>query len=146
MHNDAETIRSLLERPGSWAVVGLSTNPRRDALGVAGLLRRLGHTIIPIHPLAEAVFGETGYRCLADVPDGTTVDVVDCFVNSQRVGAVVDEAIAERVRLGVRAVWLQLRVVDEAAAARAREAGLEVVMDACPAIEARRLGLSDLSV
>ena len=80
---------------------------------------------------------------LADVPYGTDVHVVDCFVNSTKVGAVVDQAIAERDRLGIAAVWLQLGVVDEAAAARARKAGLAVVMDTCPRMEYPRLQPGD---
>ena len=69
MIGDADTIQRLLTQPGTWAVVGLSSNPRRDALGVARVLRRLGKAVIPIHPLAEPVFGEPAYRSLADVPD-----------------------------------------------------------------------------
>ena len=84
---------------------------------------------------AEAVDGDPAYASLSDIPEGTRIDVVDCFVASERVGAVVDEVIAQRDRLGIGAVWLQLGVVDEAAAARAAEAGLEVVMDTCPRIE-----------
>jgi predicted CoA-binding protein len=85
------------------------------------------------------VLGEAGYAALAEIPDGTTVAVVDCFVRSDLVGAVVDAAIEQRERLGIRAVWLQLGVVDEAAAARAVQAGLAVVMDTCPKIEWPRL-------
>ncbi len=91
--------------------------------------------IIPVSPKGDDVHGQTGYQALSDIPG--KVDVVDCFVNSQRVGAVVDEAIA----IGAGAVWLQLDVIDEDAAARARDAGLDVIMNACPAIEAPRLGL-----
>lgn len=141
MTNSPGVIRDLLEQPGTWAVVGLSDNPHRDALGVAGLLQRLGHTIIPIHPRARPVFDQPAYRSLAEIPDGSTVHVVDCFVSSQRVGSIVDDAIAGRERLGIKAIWLQLDVIDEAAAERARDAGLILVIDACPAIEARRLGL-----
>lgn len=90
-------------------------------------------TIVPINPRGEDALGERGYRQLTDVPG--SVQVVDCFVNSQRVGAVVDQAIAEKDRLGIEAVWLQLGVIDEAAAERARAAGLDVVMDTCPAME-----------
>jgi len=89
------------------------------------------------------VHGEQGFASLADIPDGTHVDVVDCFVNSGRVGAVVDEAIEHRDRLGIAAVWLQLGVVDEDAADRARTAGLAVVMDTCPKIEYPRLAPGD---
>ncbi|RHA40724.1 CoA-binding protein [Cellulomonas rhizosphaerae] len=134
--NDTDTIRRLLTTPGRWAVVGLSTNTDRAAYGVARFVQRLGHEIVPVHPAAADVHGATGYATLSDVPD--QVDVVDVFVNSALAGAVVDEAIA----IGAKAVWLQLGVVDEDAAQRARAAGLDVVMDACPAIEAPRLGLA----
>jgi predicted CoA-binding protein len=103
------------------------------------MTQALGHRVIPVHPRAEEVFGETGYRSLSDLPDGERVAVVDCFVNSSRVGAVVDEAIAQRERLGIGALWLQLGVVDESAATRAEAAGLDVVMDTCPMIEFPRL-------
>lgn len=84
-----------------------------------------------MHPKAETVHGETAYTTLSEIP--TPVDVVDCFVNSQLVGSVVDEAIA----IGAKAVWLQLDVIDEEAIARAQAAGLLTVMDRCPAIEYR---------
>ncbi|HET8599660.1 MAG TPA: CoA-binding protein [Segeticoccus sp.] len=138
--NDQAVIRRLLTTPGTWAVAGLSQSRQRTAYGVAQWLHgSLGQRVIPIHPRAEEVFGERGYASLADVPDGEQVSVVDCFVNSARVGAVVDDAIAQRDRLGIGAVWLQLGVVDEAAAHRARRAGLDVVMDTCPLIEWPRL-------
>lgn len=140
--NSPATIEALLTTPGTWAVVGLSNNPDRDALGVSGLVRRLGHRVVPVHPRAEPVFGETAYRSLSEIPDEVSVDVVDCFVNSARVGEVVDEAIAQRDRLGIHAVWLQLGVVDDDAAQRALAAGLDVVMNRCPAIEARRLAIA----
>lgn len=134
-HNDTDVIRRLLTTPGRWAVVGLSTNTSRAAYGVAEFVQARGHDIVPVHPSAPTVHGATGYATLADVPGD--VDVVDVFVNSALAGAVVDDAIA----VGARAVWLQLGVVDEDAAARAAAAGLDVVMDTCPIIEARRLGL-----
>jgi hypothetical protein len=141
MIGDPATVERLLRSPGTWAVVGLSQDQSRDAYGIAALLQRLGQRIVPVHPRAVAVHGEPGYRTLADIPGGVRVDVVDCFVNSTRVGRVVDDAIAERDRLGIGAIWMQLRIVDEDAAERARAAGLDVVMDACPAIEAPKLGL-----
>ena len=142
--NDPVVIRDLLTTPGTWAVVGLSANRARTAYGIAQWLQaELRLRILPVHPAADEVFGEPGYPRLADIPDGTHVDVVDCFVNSRRVGAVVDEAIAQRERLGIAAVWLQLGVVDEAAAERARAAGLAVVMDTCPRIEYPRLAPGD---
>lgn len=140
--NDPSVIRSLLTTPATWAVVGLSTNTARTAYRIADFLHaRLGMRIVPIHPSAPTVQGWRGYASLEQVPEGTRVDVVDCFVNSVLVGAVVDEAIAQRHRLGIRAVWLQLGVIDRAAAGRALDAGLQVVMDTCPAIEHPTLGL-----
>ena len=133
--NDPEVVRRLLSTPGRWVVVGLSENPRRVAYSIAAYLQRLGKPIVPVHPKADTVHGATGYARLADVPG--RIDVVDVFVRSELAGGIVDEAIAA----GARAVWLQLGVIDEAAAARASAAGLDVVMDACPKIEAPRLGI-----
>ena len=113
----------------TWAVVGLGNNPERAAFGVAKLLQEKGHRIIPVYPRAETVHGEVGYKTLSEVPHA--IDVVDCFVNSERVGEVVDEAIA----IGAKAIWLQLDVIDAAAIARAQAAGLIAIMDRCPAIE-----------
>ena len=142
--NDPVVIRDLLTTPATWAVVGLSTNRSRAAYGIAQFLEaELGMRVVPVHPSAGTVLGATGYARLAEVPDDRPVDVVDCFVNSQKVGAVVDEAIAEKDRLGIVAVWMQLGVVDEAAAERARLAGLAVVMDTCPRIEHPRLQPGD---
>jgi predicted CoA-binding protein len=136
-HNDPEVVRRLLATPGRWAVVGLSRNPTRVAYRIADYLQqRLGQEIVAVHPRAEEVHGAPAYRTLGDVPGH--VDVVDVFVRSDLAGAVVDEAIA----IGAGAVWLQLGVIDEAAAARAVAAGLDVVMDTCPAIEAPPLGLA----
>lgn len=158
---DPDVIRPLLTTPATWAVVGLSTNTSRTAFGIAGFLRnRLGMSIVPVHPRAETVFDVAGYARLADIPsigepgssgppsspgiagdDRAPIAVVDCFVNSTLVGGVVDEAIAEAPRLGIQALWLQLGVIDKAAAMRAHDAGLAVVMDTCPAIQAPKLGI-----
>ena len=138
--SDPEVIRRVLTTPATWAVVGLSTNVSRTAYGVARWMHAaLGHRIIPVHPKAEDVWGEPGYSALTQIPDGTVVAVVDCFVNSLRVGLVVDEAIANKERLGIEAVWLQLGVIDRDGAQRALDAGLDVVMDACPMIEYPKL-------
>ena len=116
---DPEVIKRLLTTPATWAVVGLSANTERTAYSIGRYLReQLGMIIIPINLRGEDALGERGYYRLADVPG--PVQVVDCVVNSQRVGAVVDQAIAEKDRLGIEAVWLQLGVIDEAAAERAR--------------------------
>lgn len=136
MHGDTETIRRILTESGdTWAVVGLSANRSRAAYGVAEVLRRFGKRVVPVHPKAEAVHGEQGYATLADVP--FPVDVVDVFVRSELAGEVADQAVAK----GARAVWFQLGVVDEEAYARTRAAGLDMVMDRCPAIEIPALGL-----
>ncbi|MGR8011841.1 CoA-binding protein [Streptomyces hypolithicus] len=135
MFGDPATIRKILTESGdTWAVVGLSHNESRAAHGVAGVLQRFGKRIVPVHPKAETVHGEQGYASLADIP--FPVDVVDVFVNSGLAGGVADEAAA----IGATAVWFQLGVIDEAAYERTREAGLEMVMDRCPAIEIPRLG------
>ncbi|MFM9371113.1 CoA-binding protein [Streptomyces sp. Da 82-17] len=131
---DREVIRRVLTETGdTWAVVGLSTNEARAAHGVAEVLQRFGKRIVPVHPKAETVHGEQGYASLADIP--FPVDVVDVFVNSELAGQVADEAVAA----GAKAVWFQLGVVDEAAYERTRAAGLDMVMDRCPAIEIPRL-------
>jgi predicted CoA-binding protein len=137
--NDPAVLERLLRTKGRWAIVGLSTNQWRAAYDTSLFIRdRLGMEIIPVNLPGDAVHGETGYARLADIPPAKRpIDVVDCFVNSQKVGAVVDQAIA----VGARAVWLQLGVIDEAAAARAKAAGLDVIMNACPAQDAPRLGL-----
>lgn len=131
--NDPEVIRRLLEDTGTWAVVGLGDNPGRPAHGVAAFLRAHGKRIVPVHPSAATVHGAPGYRSLRDIPFG--IDVVDVFRRSSAAGAVADEAIA----IGAGAVWFQVGVVDEAAAARVRAAGLDMVMDTCPRIEWPRL-------
>ena len=138
--SDPAVIRRVLTTPATWAVVGLSTDATRTAYGVARWMHEaLGHRIIPVHPRAEDVWGEPGYSALTQIPDGTVVAVVDCFVNSLRVGVVVDEAIANKERLGIEAVWLQLGVIDQDGAQRALDAGLDVVMDSCPMIEYPKL-------
>ena len=132
---DPAVIERLLTTPATWAVVGLSANTERTAYSIGQYLReQLGMSIVPVNLRGEDSLGMRGYRRLADIPG--PVQVVDCFVNSQRVGAVLDQVIAEKDRLGIEAVWLQLGVIDEAAAERARAAGLDVIMNTCPAMEA----------
>ena len=136
LYGDDDVVRRLLTGTEVWAVVGLSDRAIRPAYGVARMLQSKGKRIVPIHLTARTVHGERGYATLADaVFEIGPIDVVDMFVNSSRVGALVDDAIA----IGAKAVWLQLDVIDEAAARRARDAGLDVVMDRCPAIEWPRL-------
>jgi len=124
-----DDIRWALEESSTWAVVGCSPDPSRDSHRIAALLQRRGLRVIPVNPAVDEVLGERCYESLQAVPE--PVDVVDVFRRSSQAGAHVDEAIA----IGARGVWLQLGVIDEAAAGRARAAGLRVVMDRCPAIE-----------
>lgn len=126
---DQKAIDFMLDECETWAVVGLSDNPERTAWRIAALLQQHGKKIVPIHPDAPVVHGEQGFASLADVP--FEVDVVDVFRRSEAAGQFADEAIA----IGAKAVWFQLGVIDEAAFDRARDAGLQVVMDTCPAIE-----------
>lgn len=135
MYGDSATIRKILTELGdTWAIVGLSMNQRRAAYGVADVLQRFGKRIVPVHPKAETVHGEKGYPSLEAIP--FQVDVVDVFVNGDLAGPVADEA----VRIGAKAIWFQLGVIDEEAYDRTRAAGLDMVMNHCPAIEIPRLG------
>lgn len=129
-YQDRATVDRLLAHD-TWAVVGLSDDSRRAAWGVAAFLQARGKRIVPVHPRAETVHGEPGYRRLDDIP--FDVDVVDLFVRSPLAGPVVDQAVQK----GARGVWLQLGVVDQDAAERARAAGLDVVMDRCPKLDWR---------
>jgi predicted CoA-binding protein len=123
--NSGETIKQILDDCKTIAVVGLSSDPHRPSYGVASYMRRCGYKVIAVNPNETEVFGEEAYASLADVPD--KIDLVDIFRRSSEAGRAVDEAIA----LGVKAVWLQDGVIDDAAAQRAHKAGLLVVMDRC---------------
>jgi len=130
---DPEAIDFMLDDCETWAVVGLSGDPRRTAYSIAALLQQRGKRIVPIHPDAASgtleVLGERAYATLADVP--FPIDVVDVFRRSEAAGQFADEA----VKIGAKAVWFQLGVVDDDAFARTSAAGLRMVMDTCPAIE-----------
>ncbi len=128
---DPDVIRRLLNESRTWAFVGLGDNPAREVYNQARLLQQRGKRIIPVHPDAREVLGEKGYASLADVPDASEVDVVGVYRRAEHAGEAVDQAIAA----GAKAVWLPLQVIDEAAARRAKDAGLDVVMDRCPAVE-----------
>lgn len=123
--NSNETIKKILDDCKTIAVVGLSSDPTRPSYGVASYMRRRGYRVIPVNPNETDVFGDKSYASLADVPE--KIDLVDIFRRSDEAGKAVDEAIA----IGARAVWLQEGVIDEAAAARAHDAGLLVIMDRC---------------
>jgi len=120
-----DPIRDLLEQSKVIAVVGLSSKPHRPSYGVARYMQSAGYRIIPVNPNEREVLGEKCYARLEDI--SIRVDIVDVFRRSEFVPPLVESAIA----IGARAVWLQEGVVHEEAAARARTAGLEVVMDHC---------------
>lgn len=130
-----DQIRDILASIQTVAMAGASDKSNRPVYGVTEFLQRQGIRCIPVNPrlAGRQVLGEPAYARLQDMP--TPVDMVDCFINAQRVEAIVDEAI----QIGARIVWLQLGVINEAAAAKATAAGLTVIMDRCPAIEWGRL-------
>jgi predicted CoA-binding protein len=131
-----DTIRAILAGTRRIAVVGASDKPWRPSHGVFGFLLARGYDATPVNPLlaGRAIHGRT---VAARLEDAAPLEMVDIFRASANAGAAVDAAI----RLGARTVWMQLGVVDEAAAVRARAVGITVVMDRCPVIEVRRLGL-----
>ena len=132
-----DTMRAILESTETIAIVGASDKQTRAAYGVMNFLQSKGFRCIPVNPrlAGQKILGETVYGSLADIP--VSVDMVDLFVNSAIAGGMTDEAIA----VGAKAVWMQLGVIDEAAADRARASGLRVIMDHCPAQEWGRLSL-----
>lgn len=125
MINSAETISRILEECRTIAVVGLSSDSWRPSHSVSAYMRRSGYRVIPVNPNETEVFGEKAYPDLASVPE--TIELVDVFRRSDEAGKAVDDAIA----IGAKAVWLQEGVIDRAAAQRALDAGLLVVMDRC---------------
>ena len=131
---DDAAIRSVLEGVRRVALVGASSRPERPSFGVMRFWLARGVPVVPVNPgLAGQML--QGQRVVASLADAGPLDLVDLFRASEHVGPELDEAI----RLGARTVWMQLDVVDEAAAVRGRAAGLTVVMDRCPAIEWPRL-------
>ena len=134
-------IRDLLATARTIAVVGASDRPDRPSWGVMRFLQDHGYRVIPVNPqiTGEHVHGEFVFRELAQL--GDPIDIVDIFRRPQAAGEAVDEAIA----IGAKAVWLQLGIINEEAAARAEAAGLKVVMDRCPAIDIPRLGVAPIT-
>lgn len=135
MGADDDEMRAVLARARTVAVVGLSDRPERDSHQIARYLLAQGYEVIPVNPNVSEVLGRRSYPSLREVPPEIPVDLVDIFRRSEEVGPIVDAAIAR----GVRAVWMQLGVVHEAAAAAARAQGLFVVQDRCVMVEHRRL-------
>ena len=132
-------IAGILRQTKTIALVGASPSPHRDSHEVMLSLQRAGYRVIPVNPNGgETILGEKVYGSLAEVP--APFELVDVFRKSEGAGLVVDEAIALAGEKGIRAVWMQLGVRDDAAAARAEAAGLDVVMDRCTKVEHARLG------
>ncbi|HEV7289157.1 CoA-binding protein [Sphingomonas sp.] len=140
MTDDAD-IKALLEGARTIALVGASDRPDRPSYRVMAMLQEHGYRVIPVNPqiTGEHLHGEFVFRELAQI--GEPIDIVDIFRRPIAAGEAVDEAIA----VGAKAVWMQLGVINEEAAARAEAAGLKVVMDRCPAIEIPRLGVAEIA-
>ncbi|WP_294313433.1 CoA-binding protein [uncultured Sphingomonas sp.] len=138
---DDAAIKTLLETARTIALVGASDRPDRPSYRVMATLQTHGYRVIPVNPqiTGEHLHGEFVFRDVDQL--GDPIDIVDIFRRSDAVGPIVDQAIA----IGAKAVWMQLGVIDEAAAARAEAAGLQVVMDRCPAIEIPRLQVAPVS-
>ena len=136
-----EEIASLLDGVRTIAMVGASDRPDRPSNGVMKFLQSRGYRVIPVNPTitGEHVHGEYVWRELAQI--GEPIDLVDIFRRSSEVRPIVDQAIA----IGAKAIWMQIGVIDEVAAARAEAAGLKVVMDRCPKVEIMRLGLAPVA-
>ncbi len=135
-------IQKILTESKTIAVIGLSRNPEKDSHRVARYLQSKGYRVIPVNPSADVILGEKSYASLHDIPEslGSSIDVVDIFRPSKDVPPIVDQAVSLKMRFGKPiAVWMQLRIADEDAAGRAREAGMTVLMDRCMMIEHRRL-------
>ncbi len=128
-----EEIKAVLQNYRVVAVVGLSPRPERPSFQVARYLKEHGYRIVPVNPGQKVILGEKCYPRLPDIP--FPVEVVDIFRNVEAIPAIVDEAIA----IGARVVWMQQGLTEPAAARKAREAGLQVVMDRCMKIDHAQL-------
>jgi predicted CoA-binding protein len=140
-HYSAQILRTILTETRRIAAVGVSPNPVRPSNYVARYLHAKGYEVIPVNPVhaGATLFGERVLASLRDIPPEREVDMVDVFRRSEHAGAVVDEALEVLGPRGLKTVWLQIGVIDEAAAARAEARGVRVVMDRCPKIERQRL-------
>ena len=132
-NTDINTLRRILKQYKTIAVVGLSANWHRPSSFAAKYMQEHGYRVIPVNPMYKEVLGEKCYASLKDIPE--KVDIVDCFRKSEDIDPIADEAIA----IGAKVLWMQIGVMNEKAAEKARKAGLEVVQDRCVKIEHGRL-------
>ncbi|MCW4015422.1 MAG: CoA-binding protein [Candidatus Bathyarchaeota archaeon] len=136
-------IKSVLESYRTVAVVGLSRNPVKASHKVARYLQSVGYRVIPVNPFVDKLLGESSYKSLLDIPE--KVDIIDIFRPSGDVSTLVDEAITLKKKVGSpKVIWMQLGIVNEDAARRAKEAGFTVVMDRCIMMEHKRLSMEDV--
>lgn len=131
-YEEQQTIEKILRTARTIATVGFSDDTEKPSHRVPAYLQSQGYRVIPVNPRLETGLGEKAYASLSDVPE--PIDVVQIFRRSDQVGPIVDEAIAA----GAKAVWMQIGIVDELAAARARAAGLDVVMNQCMKVQHTR--------
>jgi len=133
MNEDINTLRRILKQSKTIAVVGLSANWWRPSYFAAKYMQEHGYRIIPVNPAYREVLGEKCYASVREIPE--PVDIVDCFRKSEEIMPIAEDAIA----IGAKTLWMQLGVINQAAADKARKAGLDVVMDRCVKIEHARL-------
>lgn len=129
-----DVIGGILKKYKTIAVVGLSSNPRRPSFSVTQYMQSTGYRIVPVNPNETEVLGEKSYPRLEDIPQSIQIDIVDIFRRSEFIPPVVDSAIA----IGAKVIWMQQGIENQAAAAKARAAGLIAIEDACILIEHRR--------
>ena len=141
--NDEATIRSILSSSKSIALVGASIKTERPSNYVMKYLLDHGYKVVPVNPglAGQMIHGQSVYASLSDIPKTEPIDMVDIFRTSEAAGPIVEEAI----QIGATSIWMQMGVINEEAAQRAQEAGLEVVMNVCPKIEIPRLGILKVS-
>ena len=131
-YEEQQTIEKILRTARTIATVGVSDDPQKPSHTVPAYLKANGYRVIPVNPTLETALGELAYGSLADVPE--PIDVVQIFRRSDKVSPIVDEAIAA----GAKAVWMQIGIANEEAAAKARAAGLDVVMNQCMRVQHMR--------
>ena len=142
MKSEDDRLRRILAETRTIAIVGVSAKPERPSHQVAAFLQAAGYRIVPVNPglAGQTLFGERVIARLGEIPESLgPIDMAAIFRRSEEAGSVVDEGIAALAGRGLRTIWMQIGVIDAAAAERAEAVGLEVVMNRCPKIELARL-------